>query len=454
VGAGTRNNKPSGLVGLVLRPALAFSLVVFEEALVAEVEGSEKASAAIEVEALAIGEASVATEEVAMVIEEVSEAEAALAIRVVVDSEAVVDMRMVLLRPMRPVDQVVPVVATVVNQTAALHRSTAIAAAMATLIERDTVEPVRLEGHDKTAVTNEEASPEAIENQSWLVTEAMVEIEIVTATVTGNGKEEATGTGMAALADDGTMILARGKDTMKVMAMMTREANEGIKSSSLHQTVRPQQQQHSRSIDNNVTNGFFGGYLRCSSPLLACLFQHNTTQRFVGGYLHVRLRLHLTFNYRLHLRLPLRLLLSLESISSLLPAPSEGKKKGIGSRGRSRSRSRSKNASQSNLGSCSSRLSVYGFSPRRRRRKGRKASDLQGTSPSPAAFETRLPPSPPSSFIFFSIPANNALLERAFVRYRDHHFHRGIYTNLTLPTYVLPLSLHRWNGPLLCLRDC
>jgi hypothetical protein len=288
VGADTRDNKPAGLVGLVLRPALAFSLVVFEEALLAEVEGSEAASVVIEAEALAIGEASVAIEEVAMVIEEVLEEEAALATRVaVVDSEVVAAMRMVLLHPMRLVDQVVPVVGTVVSQTAALHRTTAIAAAMAMLTERDIVQPARLEGHEMKAVTNEEASPEAIGNQSSLGTEAMVEIEIATATATGNGNRgEAIGTGMAAAeaADDGTMILARGKDTMKVMDMMTREANEGIKSSSLHQTVRPQQQHRQQR------NGFFGGYPRCSSTLLACLYQHNTPKLnglSVGTYMFV-----------------------------------------------------------------------------------------------------------------------------------------------------------------------
>jgi hypothetical protein len=278
VDADTRDNKTCGLVGLVLHPALVFSLVVFEEALLAEVEVSVVAFAAIEVEALAIGEASVAIEEVVMVIEGVTEVEAALDIKELVDSEAVAGMRMVLLRPMRPVDQVVPVVGMVVNQTVALHRTTAIVAAMATLIGMDTVQPARLELHDRTAVTNEGASPEAIGNQSSLATEATVEIEIVTATATENGNGEAIGTGMAA-ADDGTMTLAREKDTMKVMAMMTREANEGIKSNSLHQSVRPQQQRHSSNGDNNVTIDFFGGYPRCSSPLLALSFstQYNST---------------------------------------------------------------------------------------------------------------------------------------------------------------------------------
>jgi hypothetical protein len=308
VGADTRDNKPCGLVGLVLRPALAFSLVAFEEALLAEGEDSEAVSAATGAGALAIGEASVATEVVvAMVIEEVLVAEAVSDIRVVVDSEAEVGIRMVLLRPTRPVAQVVvPVVGTEVNQTAALHQTTAIAAATATLIESHTVEPARrLEVRDKTAVTNGEASREAIENRSSLETEAMVEIvtATATATVTGNGIGAAIGIGMAA-GDDGTMTLAQENVTTKVMAMMIREANEGIESTSLRQTVR-QQQQHNQH--GQQRNGFLGGYYpRCYSIYTSRLsFSTQLNGLSVGTYMFVFVSSSLHLHHRL--RLPLRL---------------------------------------------------------------------------------------------------------------------------------------------------
>lgn len=181
------------------------------------------------------------------------------------------------LRPMHRVDQVVAVVGTVVSKTVASHLITVIAAAMATVIEMDTVGAARLELHDMTAVTNEEASPEAIENQSSPETEGMVEIETVTVT-----ENEAIVTGMAAV--DETMTLGRENDTTKVMGTMTREAKEGIKAHTTATTV-------SYNRNNGLSMGVayvygFPTFIYSTSRL-----SFNRTQRFVGGYLHLRLRL-------------------------------------------------------------------------------------------------------------------------------------------------------------------
>lgn len=233
MGADTRDSKQCGLGSAALHLVLAFKEVVgFEEVLLVEAEGSEVDSAAIEAVALVIEEVSVAIEEavVGLAIEEASVAEAVSDIRAVVLLEVGVGIRMVLLPLMRPAVQAAAVAGLALNQMGHPHLITLIVAAMVTVIAMDTVEAIPVEAQGTTAATHEEeASPGAIANQSSLETEAMVETE----TVTPETKIVIViGMLVVPTAADETRTTGRENDTMKVMGMMTREANEGIRSPS------------------------------------------------------------------------------------------------------------------------------------------------------------------------------------------------------------------------------
>jgi hypothetical protein len=156
VGVDTRDNNRSGQVS-VLHPVPASRVVGSEEALPAEAEDSEAASAAIEEVALVIEEASVATE---VVVDSVTEAalvaEAVSDIKAVVGLEAAVGIRMALLPQMHPVDQVVAVVGTVVSPMVQAHLTMVNVAVMAMAIAMGIVGAAPVEAQGMTVATREE----------------------------------------------------------------------------------------------------------------------------------------------------------------------------------------------------------------------------------------------------------------------------------------------------------
>jgi hypothetical protein len=141
----------------VLHPVPASRVVGSEEALPAEAEDSEAASAAIEEVALVIEEASVATE---VVVDSVTEAalvaEAVSDIKAVVGLEAAVGIRMALLPQMHPVDQVVAVVGTVVSPMVQAHLTMVNVAVMAMAIAMGIVGAAPVVAQGMTVATREE----------------------------------------------------------------------------------------------------------------------------------------------------------------------------------------------------------------------------------------------------------------------------------------------------------